>query len=339
MIEWSRQDMTSRSDTVTGTEYLQHQLTRDRSIEESINAGLTESQSGWSWLGGLSTGAAYDAGPYGKYTGNVGAGGSVSNSWGNRNLEGDSLQDLHDTITQGTSVVRSLTSTVIVQANQAEQNVLQTRRVANHNHCHALTIQYYEVLRSLRIETRFRRRRKAVLVPFKPLTFTWEVALRYRTVLASALLDPALTTGFDAMVRLHLATGAYTIGVPPSSQPADTTNYFAGTKAYVVSANSLTDGAAMIEKGSTVAISAFGQGIKFTGGMRARGTVRRAARRSPTTGTRPRGCTRWRCWHRSAATSTRSGPAPHSRRRTAARCGSSSTTPSWTTMPASPRSR
>ena len=45
------------------------------------------------------------------------------------------------------------TSTVIVQASQAEQNTLTTRRVANHNHCHALTIQYYEVLRHYRVTT------------------------------------------------------------------------------------------------------------------------------------------------------------------------------------------
>ena len=53
--------------------------------------------------------------------------------------------------------VRSLTSTVVVQASQAEQSQVQTRRVANHNHCHALTIQYYEVLRHFRINTEFVR--------------------------------------------------------------------------------------------------------------------------------------------------------------------------------------
>src|SRR5437773_4495994 len=75
VIEWSRDDTASRYDRVRGTEYLQHELRRDRSIEESVDAGLKESQGGWSLMGGLSTGAAYDAGQYGKYTGNAAVGG------------------------------------------------------------------------------------------------------------------------------------------------------------------------------------------------------------------------------------------------------------------------
>src|SRR5262249_44579475 len=84
----------------------------------------------------------------------------------------DSRQDLHDQVVQGTTYVRSLTSTVIVQASQAEQSQVQTRRVANHNHCHALTIQYYEVLRHFRIHTEFVRRRKAIVIPFATFEFS-----------------------------------------------------------------------------------------------------------------------------------------------------------------------
>jgi|GEM_PF-2430743 len=209
VIEWSREDSASRFDRVRGTEFLSHELHRDRSIDESVDAGLKESQGGWSWLGGLSSGMAYDAQQYGQYTGNWAAGGSTSNSWGNRDLEADSQQDLHDSITQGTSYVRSLTSTVIVQASQAEHNVVQTRRVANHNHCHALTIQYYEVLRHFRLQTEFIRKRKAILIPFSPFAFTSEVALRFRTLLEWMLLDQTLLPCFDALVRLNLVSGIY----------------------------------------------------------------------------------------------------------------------------------
>src|SRR5215831_7931249 len=45
-------------------------------------------------------------------------------------------------------------STVVVQASQAEQDVVQIRTATNHNHCHALTVLYYEVLRQYRVVTR-----------------------------------------------------------------------------------------------------------------------------------------------------------------------------------------
>ena len=209
VIDWSRQDTASRFDRLRGTEFLDHELKRDRTIEETIEAALHENQSGWSWMGGFGTASNYDAKAYGNYSGTGAVGGSVTNTWGNRDIEGESLQDLDDKVTQATSYVRSLSSTVIVQASQAEQNFLQTRRVANHNHCHSLTIQYYEVLRHFRLETEFNRRRNAVLVPFSPFAFSWQTALRFRTQLEQALLDERLMSCFDAIIRLRIASEIY----------------------------------------------------------------------------------------------------------------------------------
>ena len=151
------------------------------------------------------------------WTGNHAVGGGVSYSYGNRNLEGESLQDIHDRVRQASSSVRSLNSTVIVQGSQAESSSLQTRRVANHNHCHALTIQYYEVLRQYRMTTRFSGRRQAVLIPFTPFAFTsrsWEIALRFRTVLEQTLLDRSLSKCFEALIRLNLSPSVYEIPKP-----------------------------------------------------------------------------------------------------------------------------
>ena len=118
------------------------------------------------------------------------------------------MQDLHDRVRQASSSVRSLNSTVIVQASQTEKSGLQTRRVANHNHCHALTI-LYEVLRHYRMSTRFSGRRDAVLIPFAPFPFSWQRALRFRTLLEQALLDPSLGSCFESLVRLYLVPEVY----------------------------------------------------------------------------------------------------------------------------------
>lgn len=269
VMEWSRDDSASRFDRVRGTEFLQHDLRRDRSIDESVDAGLKESQGGWSWTGGLSSGMAYDAKAYGQYTGNWAAGGGTSNSWGQRDLLADSQQDLHDHVSQGTSMVRSLTSTVIMQATQAESNLIQTRRIANHNHCHALTIQYYEVLRHFRLRTEFVRDRKAALIPFVPINFTRNAALRFRSILEQVLLDERLLGCFDALARLDLAPGIYTVPAAPKPAEVDTSegpDYFSGSKSVTVdSASSATNTSLLIEKGSKVFFSVSSAGIKFSG--------------------------------------------------------------------------
>lgn len=268
VIEWSRDDSASRFDKVRGTEFLTHELKRDRTIEESVDAFLKEDQGGWSLMGGLSVGGAL-SGEKGKLAGNAALGFGVSHSWGERNLEANSQQELEDKVRQGTAYVRSLSSTVIVQASQAEQNFVQTRRVANHNHCHALTIQYYEVLRHFRLETTFVRTRKAILIPFASLSFNWELASRYRTILESVLLDPSVAPGFEAIVRLHLATSAYTIDAPPPPPPPppqQTGAYWSGSEIGItVKANEDPhDTFKMIEKDSTVSVTAAGSGLKFS---------------------------------------------------------------------------
>lgn len=223
VIEWSRDDLASRTDQIRATEFLDHDSHRDRAIEETVDAALKEEQGGNSHFGGTSGTASGQTYGTGTWTGNHAFGGGISYSYGKRDLEGEALQDLHDRVRQASSSIRSLKSTVIVQASQTENNALQTRRVANHNHCHALTIQYYEVLRHYRLSTKFAGRRKAVLVPFAPFAFkSWDLALRFRTVLEQTLLDPSLKSCFDALIRLNLAPSVYEapqLPVPVPSAP------------------------------------------------------------------------------------------------------------------------
>jgi hypothetical protein len=214
VIDWSRDDLASRTDKIRATEFLDHDSRRDRAIDETVEAALKEEQGGNSFMGstaGTASGQTYGSG---TWTGNHAVGYGISYSYGKRNLEADSLQDLHDRVRQASSSVRSLNSTVIVQASQTEKSTLQTRRVANHNHCHAVTIQYYEVLRHYRLSTAFAGLRNAVLIPFEPFSFDigkddWKNALRFRTVLEQALLDPSLGKCFEAVLRLKLSPSAY----------------------------------------------------------------------------------------------------------------------------------
>ena len=269
VIEWSRTDAVSRFDSVSANENLTHWQNRDRTIEETINAGLKETQGGWSWAGGLSSGMAYDAKAYGQYTGNWAAGGGTSNSNGTRDLAAESQQELHDLINQSTSFTRSLNSTVIVQGSQAEANNVRTRRVANHNHCHALTIQYYEVLRHFKLETTFVGRRYAVLIPHATFEFDRANAIRFRYALEQALIDRSLLSYFDALVRLDLDR----YETVPAATPEP--KYFVGNLSGLnVNAADfpmfpMSNGKRLlIEKGSTLHITAraVGNVINFGGG-------------------------------------------------------------------------
>lgn len=202
IIDWSRKDDYSRSDDVLATEYMLHQQSRDRNIEESINAALHEHQDGWSFLGGTSGAASAKIPIYGVEVSTAqdhALGVGIANSNGDRDLSGDSKQELSDAVGQATSLVRSIRSTVIVQAKQTETNYVQTRTVANYNRCHALTIQYYEVLRNYRVTTECTGIVPAILLPHDLISFTKTEVLHWRSALQRNLLDPGLWDCFDAL--------------------------------------------------------------------------------------------------------------------------------------------
>jgi hypothetical protein len=217
IIDWSRQDTASRTDSATSSEFMDHSTKRDRSIEETIDSALKESQGGSSFMAGTSGQATLPL-TYVTLSFNHAIGYGVSNSWGNRDLEAGSLQDLHDKIRQQSGYTRSLNSTVVIQASQSESNTLQTRKVANHNHCHAMTIQYYEVLRHYKIRTSYSGKRKALLVPFRTFLFTADLALQFQSLLRPALIDPTLSSCFDAVLRLRVSPDIYE--APASDDPA-----------------------------------------------------------------------------------------------------------------------
>jgi hypothetical protein len=225
VIDWARKDTAVRQDTVTLTETLFHDQRRDRTIEETVNSVLNESQGGWSLLGGTAASIPIDGA---KVTASYGGG--ISQSWGNKTVAANSLQEVHDHVAQATSVFRSLNSTVIIQSTQQESSVIQTRTVTNHNHCHALTMQYFEVLRNFKVVTNFVGTRPVVLIPYQLIALNrWQNALRFRTILQNVLLDQQLADCFDAIVRLHYCPDIYPKGTPPSptptgTQPADPTH-------------------------------------------------------------------------------------------------------------------
>jgi hypothetical protein len=269
VIDWSRSDDASRTDSVTATERLRNRESRDRTITDTVEGTLTESQEGSSFMAGHAGAMSIEYGNY-KATPNHSLGGGIARSSGNRSLDAESTQKIHDLVRQRTWSMRDLNSTVIVQANQGEKNALQTRRVANHNHCHALTIEYYEVLRHYRLATEFAGRRKAVLIPFRPFAFDWSSVVQFETYLREGLLDPSLADCFEAVARLHFGSDLYDLPQPDEDHdhdPGETppNPYFAGTFDATVRGEKVYDSGRDIQEGSRLRLTAEGR-VKFSRG-------------------------------------------------------------------------
>ena len=195
VIDWARTSETSRDEATSQADQLVHNQRRDRLVEETVRAAVRERQSGGSLMGGI-----------GAATGSLG--GSFSTTTGSRRISADSAQDVADTIAQASTLVRQFRSTVVVQASQAEGEVLQTRTVTNHNHCHALTILYYEVVREYLV-TVTPSTRPLLLVQFPLVEFADDSILRHRRILEAVLTEQRIRAGFDAVEKRYQATLAF----------------------------------------------------------------------------------------------------------------------------------
>lgn len=267
-VEWRRSDALRREDQIGSREYLNHILTNDRTIEETVTAAVTESQQGFSLMGGASHasngGGAVDLSSIIGFplklaggTGDTAAlGGAVAMTGGSRDVEVDAVQTLSNTVAQAATAIRSLNSTVVVQADQAEAGAAQTRIVTNHNRCHTMTVQYYEVLRTFRVETKLQHVDEVVFLPFATTIFSRLVILQFRTALERALLDRRLLAGFDAAARLTYAPDLYAKPPEPATTPAS--KYFTGRFTATVDAKVPFVSDKLIEAGSSVHVVASG---------------------------------------------------------------------------------
>jgi hypothetical protein len=212
-IDWSWDSLTKRDETTTLSEEVLHQTHRDRTITETVKAGIKELQSGSSFMagkahsGGASVGANLEMVGLGGAAGSAWSlGGSTASSKGSRHLSAENVQRLNDSFSQASSARRELYSTVVIQARQEEKQSIQTRTFSNYNRSHTLTILYYEVLRHFRVTVEWVRRRQAVLIELDDKLFddpaVDQIALENRTVLQAALLDSTRAEGFDALDRI-----------------------------------------------------------------------------------------------------------------------------------------
>ena len=213
ILDWERRETSSRTEAVVESEELQAAISRDRDINEVVRGTVSEHVSGGSSAsmagigGGYGIAAIAPVGPA-LVGGLLGIGGGMSSSdtqsWQNssRNTSANALNQLRDRTIQSASAVRSLRSTVVQTVRQGERVTATTKSLANYNHCHAITIQYFEVLRHLLVRQRLVDVQECLFVPLLMSQFNRDKALRWRNTLRNALPTLNFRKGLDAMERI-----------------------------------------------------------------------------------------------------------------------------------------
>ncbi|MFN7922245.1 MAG: hypothetical protein U0Q16_19230 [Bryobacteraceae bacterium] len=140
-------------------------------------------------------------------TGSHSVGYAMANSSGNRDVDVKTTQKIVDEISQASHLVRDLRSTVVVQAKEAEHETVQTRIVRNHNHSHALTILYYEVVRHYLVRALRRQTQPVLFIRYPELEFDEQTAYKHRQVLSRGLLVPSMVENIGALVEKMASPG------------------------------------------------------------------------------------------------------------------------------------
>lgn len=209
-FDWERRESATRTGTREYQESLYNSLSRDRDVNEMVRGVFSERMRGGSTARtssfGAGAGLGFIAGSVGGLLGVAGGSSkSSSTAWQNssRNTSMSSMQQLHDRTVQSANAVRSQRSTVVTTATQGERFSAETESVANFNHCHSITIQYFEVLRHLKIRQRLAGVQECLFVPLILSPFDHQKILRWREAIRPFIQNPELERGFDAIERIE----------------------------------------------------------------------------------------------------------------------------------------
>jgi hypothetical protein len=209
ILDWERRAEARRTERRSSSEDLSADLGHDRDIADIVRSALHERMEAQSSARVSSVG-----GGFGGFIGPVvfgAAGGSSSAGSGahqasSRDITATALNSARDRTLQAASAVRGQRATVVQSGREGESVLAQTEAIANNNHCHALTVEYFEVLRHFQVSQELAHVQECLLVPFAVSPFTRQKALRWRAVLQDMSVphgdrDVRLAPLFDALQR------------------------------------------------------------------------------------------------------------------------------------------
>lgn len=205
VIDWDRREDAARFEFALEAEQINAMISRDRDISEITNATVNENVRGGSeattWAAGGGLGLAI--GPL--VLGAAGGGGGASSSaWqdSSRSASANFLNQLRDKTIQSASSVRSQRTSVVQSVRQGETMRVTTESVGNPNHCHAITIEYFEVLRHFQVSQELADVQECLFVPLLMTRFDRDKAIRWKDALKRRFRNRGLIKAFDASERI-----------------------------------------------------------------------------------------------------------------------------------------
>jgi hypothetical protein len=179
------------------------------SMAESLRGSSTANTSGIS--AGFGTGGQ-GYGSSGAYGGSgsavLGVAGGVAQA--SSNASQDSSRDvaqffgekLRQSIMQNAEGYRQLNASVVTTVQQGQRYGVTSEVISNHNHCHSLTMMYFEVLRHYAIFQDLTSVEECVFVPLLLARFSVDNIAGWRDVLAPALLPMPSETYLQPFVAM-----------------------------------------------------------------------------------------------------------------------------------------
>lgn len=232
VVDWSRRSRAGETEVIAEQDELTNDAEHNRAISEVTSAVASEAQGGFSQsntnstskqsgtasaaemsapLGGLLGGPSGSVGHTSSSASSSAHADSYSTSWGQRDLASSMLQNVNDRTHQHAHSSRSRRASVVKEVSQSEHEKLSTRVIANYNHMHALTVQYYEVVQVHRVQSALAKADRVIFVPVALTDFGHdEVIRRFQEVLARAALSPRVRAEIRDMDVIELAPPSQT---------------------------------------------------------------------------------------------------------------------------------
>ena len=204
------------AETLTADEYQRYQESADSSTNAVFSSAFNEAAAGGSQMrtrteAGSIGGATGAAGiVYGVLMGGGIAGGysdstttGSSSSWQNasRDYVSNATQDFHSQLGRQAAARRSSARTSVRLATASESSEIVTKVITNHNHNHALTMQYWEVLRHFAVSTSVDDVQLVCLVPLEVVQFL--PLFQQRLLPTGTYTRDQLLTRYAQLVRYH----------------------------------------------------------------------------------------------------------------------------------------
>lgn len=218
VIDWSRKTSAFAAESLSESEVLDSSTNHARAISEVQEAVASDLQAGGSRSSSSSTSsstATASSGSSGLLGSLLSSGSSSdttqsaetsaeaeSTSWsmGNRSVLATMTQNVNDRTEQHSSGVRNRRASAVREVSQSEHESVSTRIVANYNHMHALTVQYYEVVQIYRVSARIHRADRCLFVPMELLDFSDAAGPAVVDRFRGALLRAALNGRVRALI-------------------------------------------------------------------------------------------------------------------------------------------